>query len=260
MERIESKDNLIIKETKKLKDKKSRLEQDKFLVEGFRFVGEALVSSFEVSSIFISDAQLERWKNYNIEEKLQKSTKVYLVKDKIFESLCSTDTPQGIVAVVSNKNVGINNSRGFYILTDKIQDPGNMGTIIRTAHAAGALGVIITSGTVDVYNEKTLRATMGAIFNIPIIEDKNLAQVKILKENGFKLVASSLDTEKNFYEANLTEKVIIAVGNEGNGISEEIIAICDEKVKIPMPGNAESLNVAIAASVMMFETVRQNLT
>lgn len=260
MEKIESKDNSTLKEAKKLKDKRHRVEENKFLVEGFRFVSEALASSFEVISIFISDVHSERWENYKIEEKLQKDTKVYWVKDKILSSLCSTDTPQGIVAVVNNKKIEIKNSRGFYILVDKVQDPGNMGTIIRTAHAAGALGVIITSGTVDVYNEKTLRATMGSIFNIPIIEVKNLEEVIELKKNGFKIVVSSLDTNKNFYEVDLKNKVIIAVGNEGNGISEEVMGICDEKVKIPMPGNAESLNVAIAASIMMFEAVRQNIT
>jgi TrmH family RNA methyltransferase len=132
-----------------------------------------------------------------------------------------------------------------------------MGTIIRTAHATGALGVIITKGTVDIYNEKTLRGTMGSIFRIPVLMDEDLTLVTKLRDAGFKLITSSLDTDKNFYDVNLKEKVIIAVGNEGNGISDEIYDICDLKVKIPMPGGAESLNVAVAASIMMYEVVRQ---
>ena len=132
-----------------------------------------------------------------------------------------------------------------------------MGTIIRTAHAAGSLGVIVTKGSVDIYNDKTLRSTMGSIFNIPIIEDEDLSTIEELKEKGFKVVVSSLDTENNFYDIDLTKKSIISVGNEGNGISDEVYSISDEKVKIPMPGGAESLNAGVAASIMIYEAVRQ---
>ncbi|EQB90201.1 hypothetical protein M918_01600 [Clostridium sp. BL8] len=150
--------------------------------------------------------------------------------------------------------------KGTYILIDKVQDPGNLGTIVRTAHAAGCSGVILTKGTVDLYNEKTLRSTMGSIFNISIIEDYDLSFTRNLKSQGYKLVCSSLDTEYNFYDINFSEKLIITVGNEGNGISEEIFNISDIKVKIPMPGGAESLNAAVAASIMIYEGVRQSLS
>ncbi|MGK0465958.1 TrmH family RNA methyltransferase, partial [Clostridium sp.] len=165
--------------------------------------------------------------------------------------------PQGIIAIVRNKLVEIRYEDGFYVLADKIQDPGNMGTIIRTAHAAGALGVIITKGTVDIYNEKTLRATMGSIFKMPVIYDSDLSTVEKLRDDGFKLVTSSLECDKNFYDIHLKGKVIITVGNEGNGISEDVYAISDLKIKIPMPGGAESLNAAVAASIMIYEVVRQ---
>ena len=257
MEPILSKDNLLIKDTKKLKEKKYRTSSNMFLVEGFRFTKEALKSDFEVVNIFISASGETKYENSSMKDKLQKNTKVYNVSDSLFKSICDTDNPQGILAVVKNKPVEIKYDHGFYILTDKIQDPGNMGTIIRTAHAAGALGVIITKGTVDIYNEKTLRATMGSIFKIPVIYDKDLSLVQKLRDGGFKLITSSLDTDKNFYDVDLKEKVIISVGNEGNGISEEVYDICDVKIKIPMPGGAESLNVAVAASIMMYEVVRQ---
>ena len=139
-----------------------------------------------------------------------------------------------------------------------MQDPGNLGTIIRTAHASGALGVILRKGTVDLYNDKTLRSTMGSIFNVPVVYDNDdLDTILSLKNNGFKVISSSLDTDYNFYDIDLTGKCIIVVGNEGNGISSEIFAISDEKFKIPMPGGAESLNVGIATSVIAFEAVRQ---
>ncbi|MBU3160510.1 RNA methyltransferase [Clostridium frigoris] len=257
MEYIQSKDNLLIKDIKKLKEKRYRVSSNMFLVEGFRFVEEALDSGFEVVHIFISSRGEAKFENSSMKNKLQVNTKVYGVSDSLFKNICDTDNPQGIIAAVRNKPVEIKYDNGFYMLADRIQDPGNMGTIIRTAHAAGALGVILTKGTVDIYNEKTLRATMGSIFKIPIIYDNDLSLVKKLKRSEFKLVTSSLDTDKNFYDVDLKEKIIIAVGNEGNGISDEVYEICDVKIKIPMPGGAESLNAAVAASIMMYEVVRQ---
>lgn len=257
MEYIQSKDNLLIKDIKKLKEKKHRKDSNMFLVEGFRFAEEALDSDFEVVHIFVSARGQSKYENSSVKNKLQANTKVYSISDSLFKSICDTENPQGIIATVRNKVVEIRYDHGFYILADKIQDPGNMGTIIRTAHAAGALGVLITKGTVDIYNEKTLRSTMGSIFKIPIIYDNDLSLVQKLRNGGFKLITSSLDTDKNFYDVDLKEKVIISVGNEGNGISAEVYNISDLKIKIPMPGGAESLNVAVAASIMMYEVVRQ---
>ncbi len=257
MEYIQSKDNLLIKDIKKLKEKKHRKDSNMFLVEGFRFAEEALDSDFEVVHIFVSARGQSKYENSSVKNKLQANTKVYSISDSLFKSICDTENPQGIIATVRNKVVEIRYDHGFYILADKIQDPGNMGTIIRTAHAAGALGVLITKGTVDIYNEKTLRSTMGSILKIPIIYDSDLSIVQKLRNGGFKLITSSLDTDKNFYDVDLKEKVIISVGNEGNGISAEVYNISDLKIKIPMPGGAESLNVAVAASIMMYEVVRQ---
>lgn len=260
MDTIQSKDNLLIKEVKKLKEKRYRLENSEFIAEGFRFVVEALQSDFEVKAIFISEKEKERWEKYKVASYIQKETRVYWITDQILKILSSTENPQGIVAVVKIKKNHIVNSEGFYILVDKIQDPGNLGTIIRTADAAGALGVIATKGTVDVYNEKTLRSTMGSIFHIPIIESIDMSTVQELKDSGFKLIVSTLEKSESFYNVKFTDKFILTVGNEGNGISDELMALGDIRVKIPMPGNAESLNAGVAASIMMFEAVRQRLT
>lgn len=257
MKAIESKDNHLIKEIKKLKKKKYRTESNQFIIEGFRFVEEALKSSFKVPYILISEDSIDKYKKFGIDRLTHDDTDVYCIKQSLLKELSNTENPQGILAVVKNKKVEIVDKEGFYVLLDKIQDPGNMGTIIRSAHASGALGVIATKGTVDIFNDKTLRSTMGSIFNIPIIENADIEMVKSLKSNGFKLLVSSLDTENNFYDVDLTDKVIISVGNEGNGVSEEIYKLCDLKAKIPMPGGAESLNAAVAASIMMFEAVRQ---
>lgn len=260
MDAIQSKDNSLIKEVKKLKEKRYRLENSEFIAEGFRFVIEALQSDFEVRAVFVSEKEKERWEKYNVVHYLQNGTKVFWVTDQILKLLSSTENPQGIVAVVKIKKNYIADKEGFYILVDKIQDPGNLGTIIRTADAAGALGVIATKGTVDVYNEKTLRSTMGSIFHIPVIEAIDMNIVDELKEKGFKLIVSTLEESESFYNVKFTERFVLTVGNEGNGISEELIKLGDIKVKIPMPGKAESLNVGVAASIMMFEAVRQRLT
>ena len=185
--------------------------------------------------------------------------KIYELKNELFTQLVSTENTQGIIAVV-NINNSIKDIKGdFYLLCDKVQDPGNLGTIIRTAHAAGVNAIILTKGTVDIYNDKTIRSTMGSIFYVPIIYDNDLSFLKNLKDEGFSLVATSLEESKNFFEEDLSGKVILSVGNEGNGISEEIFELADKKVKIPMPGGAESLNVGVATSIILFEKVRQSL-
>lgn len=260
MEIIQSKENAFIKQIRKLKEKRYRIQNNQFLVEGFRFVEEAFLSNYEVPYLFIDEEHINKWDESKIKHKLTEETKVFLLKEQVFKIISNTDTPQGIIAVVNNKKAELKHGDGFYVLVDRLQDPGNMGTIIRTAHAAGALGLLYTKGTVDVYNEKTLRSSMGSIFHMPVIEDENLSVTKRLKEIGFSIIVSSLDTDNNFYDVDLSKNSIICVGNEGNGISEEVFDLADIKVKIPMPGGAESLNAAAASSIMIFEVVRQNLT
>lgn len=257
MDIIKSKENELVKNIKKLLDKKYRKINNKFIIEGFRFTEEALKSDFNVETILISETSRDKWDSYDFGSKVKSSTKVYWTTNSVMKYLSDTETPQGVLAVVEMKEYRGSFEEGFYVLVDKVQDPGNLGTIIRTAHACGALGVLLTKGTVDVYNNKTLRSTMGSIFNVAVIEDENLQLLSNLRENGFKLIVSALDADVNYYDINLKGKYIIAVGNEGNGISEEIMCLGDIKAKLPMPGNAESLNAAVAISVMMYEVVRQ---
>lgn len=259
MVKIESKDNSVFKEAKKLKIRKERKSRQLFLIEGFRFLSEAFNSGSKVTEIFVTEKDEYKLYNYVKKEDLLE-TKVYLISEMLLGQLCDTESPQGVVGVVS---MGISTqkeySQEFYVLCDQVQDPGNLGTIIRTSHAAGAAGIILTKGTVDPYNNKTLRSTMGSIFHIPIIEDSDYKFINDLKEKKFSLLAASLEGNRNFFEENLTKNLVICVGNEGNGLSDYIYSIADIKVKIPMPGNAESLNVSSAASIMIYERVRQNM-
>ncbi|EHK2402596.1 RNA methyltransferase [Clostridium perfringens] len=252
---IESKNNNLFKEIKKLKEKKHRIKSNKYLIEGLRFVEEAIKSKVSIDSIIFTESFKE--KNPDLFLKINENIKLIQMNEALLKQLCSTENPQGIVGVINMQNKELKTGE-LVVLVDKVQDPGNMGTIIRSAHAAGAAGIVMTKGTVDIYNDKTLRSTMGSIFYIPIVEDDSLDFVKSLKKEGYKLVVSSLQGKNNFFEENLQGKVMIAVGNEGNGVSDEVYDIADIKVKIPMPGEAESLNVAVATSIMIYEKIRQS--
>ena len=252
---IESINNNLFKEIKKLKEKKHRIKSNKYLIEGLRFVEEAIKSKVSIDSIIFTESFKE--KNPDLFLKINENIKLIQMNEALLKQLCSTENPQGIVGVINMQNKELKSGE-LVVLVDKVQDPGNMGTIIRTAHAAGAAGIVMTKGTVDIYNDKTLRSTMGSIFYIPIVEDDSLDFVKSLNKEGYKLVVSSLQGKNNFFEENLQGKVMIAVGNEGNGVSDEVYDIADIKVKIPMPGEAESLNVAVATSIMIYEKIRQS--
>lgn len=256
---IESKDNNLFKETKKLKEKRNRTREGKYLIEGFRLIQEAFKANMEIDYLMICEGSEDKVNEYLNEYVDEKS--IYIIKKNLFSMLTSTETPQGSIAVVKNKELSKDLKGEFFLLCDKVQDPGNLGTIIRTAHAAGVDGIILTKGTVDIYNDKSIRSTMGSLFYVPIIqEDEELSFTKKLKSEGFSLVATSLQESKDFFESDLKGKIILSVGNEGNGISEEVFELADKKVKIPMPGGAESLNVAIATSIILFEKVRQSLS
>lgn len=256
---IESKDNKLYKTIKKLKEKKYRIKEGKFILEGFRIIEEAVKAKIDIEYIIITEDNLSNLKEAEYLRD-RSEDKIILISENLFISLSSTENPQGILAIAKFKNIEENLNGDFYVVCDKVQDPGNLGTIIRTAHAAGVDGIILTKGTVDIYNEKTIRSTMGSIFYIPIYyDDSKFTIIKKLKDKGVALVTTSLQESKNFFNENLKGKVMLAVGNEGNGISGELFNLADKKVKIPMPGGAESLNVAVASAIILFEKVRQNL-
>ncbi|HHV96503.1 MAG TPA: 23S rRNA (guanosine(2251)-2'-O)-methyltransferase RlmB [Clostridiaceae bacterium] len=268
MQVITSENNPLIKEVKSLKLKKYREQKELFFIEGVRFVEEALLSEEEIKALIISKSMAN---DQNVIELVRKaeqrnsSIKLCSVPDNMFKNLSDTQTPQGVIAVVKmkaynlNDAVGRNNGKNnLFIILDAVQDPGNMGTIIRTADAAGFNAVIAGKGCVDIYNPKVLRSTMGSIFHIPVIETDDLSHaINYLKSKGIKIYASHLNGMKNYYELNLSHDIAFIVGNEANGISDQIAALADCLIKIPMYGRAESLNAAIAAGILMYEVVRQ---
>ena len=257
MEQINSKSNTRIKEVKKLLERKNRNKEKKFLVEGFRFLDEALKSKYKLQYIMVDEALAQKWEEFKLKFNDKINCDVLLVESKLFRELCETQTPQGVLGVVEYLEEKLEVKDGVYILLDKIQDPGNMGTIIRSVHACGFNGIITTKGTVDIYNGKTLRSTMGSVFRVPVIEDCDSNMIDELKNKGFKFIVSTLEDSVDFYDSNLKDNIVIVIGNEGNGVSQEVMDIADIKVRIPMPGGSESLNAGVAASVMMYEVLRQ---
>lgn len=256
MQYISSKENAYIKEIKKLNNRKYRDLNNKFIIEGYRFVKEAFVSNASIESILISSNFISKYEDI-ISLCEEKNVLIYEIADNIFKELCNTENPQGIMGLINREITSISFEDGVYVLLDKLQDPGNVGTIIRTSHAAGVKGIICTKGTVDPYNDKVLRSTMGSIFYIPIVFDNDLTKITALKEKKFELLVTSLEDCVDLYDCNLKNNLIIAIGNEGNGISDEIFNLASKRIKIPMPGGAESLNAGVAGSIIIYETLRQ---
>ncbi|MDD4570717.1 MAG: 23S rRNA (guanosine(2251)-2'-O)-methyltransferase RlmB [Tepidanaerobacteraceae bacterium] len=246
------------------RSKNIRIKNQCFFVEGLKNVSEALKSDHEIKFIVISEDFSER--NTDFLMKLSKNTpqiRLYEVPNAEYDKITDTVTPQGILAVIGFKDVKINDilrENFMMIALDRINDPGNMGTIIRTADAAGASGVIIGKGCVDVYNPKVVRSAMGSLFHVPLLyTDDIMATLSELRKKGSRVITTHLKAKKIHYEVDFTDKIVIVMGDEDEGVSDEIVHISDEVVKIPMPGEAESLNVAIAFGIMAFEAVRQRI-
>ena len=252
---ISSKENSIIKEVKKLKEKKYR--KDKYIIEGFKMVEEAIQEKIRIDLIVISEAF------YNTNLYISKMINDYnyvIVSNNVFKELADVKTPQGIMAVVyKNLKQNIDINTNYIMILDDVQDPGNIGTIIRTLDSANIKQLVVSRGTVDSYSPKVVRSTMGAIFRVNVIEVENLKETLAeLKQKGFKIVSTSLQTDKSIYDINYDKKVVV-IGNEANGVSREIQDNSDIKVKIPMLGKTESLNASVAASIMIYEYVTQSL-
>ncbi|WP_300331105.1 RNA methyltransferase [Fusobacterium sp.] len=244
---INSKDNNLFKRIKKLKQKKYREQEKLFLAEGIKF----LDFSKEPNYIFIdSDFDFSV-----IQERLNKfSCDKYILSSQLFKQLTSQENSQGVILVYSFNEYSLEEIEDNIIVLDKVSDPGNLGTIIRTVDAAGFKDIILTTGSVDCYNEKTIRSTMGSIFNVRITYLTEERMVEFLKEKNYKLIATALDkTSIPYTEMSLSNKNAIIFGNEGNGIGKNLLDIADEKVIIPIYGTAESLNVAMACGIILYK-------
>lgn len=263
---ITSKDNSTIKEIKKLKEKKYRKE--KFLVEGIKMVKEAIQENANIELIVLREGTKLDFYNHNNIEKKELKFNVIEVSEKVFNELTDVVAPQGVLAVIKKKNNNqaekniselIDYNADYILALDGIQDPGNLGTILRTADSANLKQIIVSKDTVDAFSPKVIRSTMGAIYRINIIEVENLVQVlEETKKKGFEVVTTDLQTDKSIYDINYNKKVVV-IGNEANGVSKEVKEIADYRVIIPMLGKTESLNASVAAGIMIYEYVKTKL-
>ena len=262
MQTITSKDNELIKHIRKLKDKKYRDESNEYVVEGVKLVEEAVKENAKIKQIIVCE---DTTRTYEIPTHIMLEIAKYeciYVSDKIFNIITQVTNPQGIMAIIEKnaQDTQIDYTQDIIVALDDVQDPGNLGTILRTVDSIGLNQIIVSKGTADAFNSKVVRSTMGAIFRIKIIEVEELAQaIKEMRKHHFKLMVTSLQTENSIYDIDFNKKIIV-IGNEANGVSKEIQDMADEKAKIPMLGRTESLNASVAAGVVMYEYVRQNLS
>lgn len=223
-----------------------RRQESLFIVEGERICAEVPEDLCE--TICVSESYAAS----------HKAEDALIFSDEIFKSLSDTVNPQGILAVVKQPSysleeiIGKRSGEALYILLDDIRDPGNLGTIIRTAEAAGAKGVIMSPGCADIFNPKVIRSTMGSIFRVPFVCTELSFAIADMKEKKISIYAACLDAEGYYNEEKYGEKNAFIIGNEASGISEKTVLLADKKIKIPMAGQAESLNAAVSAAVIMY--------
>ncbi|QEH69781.1 RNA methyltransferase [Cellulosilyticum sp. ST5] len=253
---ITSPQNNVIKNIKELQKKKSaRKSEGLFVIEGIRGVKE-IPSHVKIKYLITtSEVDEKELGAVKAEERLE-------VSKEIYKSISDTQSPQGAMAVAYMPTydlVHFNIEAGHYLVLENLQDPGNLGTIIRTAHAFDFKGVFITKGSVDLYSPKVVRSTMSSLFHVPIVIEEEIdTYMDFLKQKGVTLYTTALiPGAKPIYDVTFEEKVAIIIGNEGNGVSERVKEASDHTVIIPMPGAAESLNAAIATSICMYEITRQ---
>ncbi len=248
-----------------LKKSKERKSTKTFVVEGPRMVVEAPVESLK--AVYVAESYENNPENkdllISLKNKCDQAHAVYeVVADNVFKNVSDTQTPQGIMAVVAMPEYSlgqlVDGDRAHLLILESIQDPGNLGTMVRTGEGAGVTGIIMNKTTVDLFNPKTIRSTMGSIYRVPFyVTDDLPGTMTVLKEKGISLYAAHLKGENSYDEEDYTKACGFLIGNEGNGLSNEIADLANTYIKIPMEGKVESLNAAISATLLMYEANRQ---
>lgn len=258
---ITSKANPKIKQVVQWQTKaKERKSAGVFLVEGFKMYEEAPEEN--IREVYISEGAAQKAGSQSlIWEKLCR-TGYEIVAEDVFCRISDTQAPQGILCVVGRPEYNLNQllqaRAPLLVVLENLQDPGNLGTIIRTGEGAGITGVIMSRGTVDVYNPKTIRATMGSVYRVPFIYEDDLREtIKRLRDNGIRSYAAHLAGEKKYDDLSFRGGTAFLIGNEGNGLSEGLLELADDFLRIPMEGRVESLNASVAAALLMYEAHRQ---
>ncbi len=259
MSAISSKSNESVKFIRSLNEKKFRIKNKAFYLEGIKIANEIMDKAIDVMFIAYSKSLLLSSNGgKELLDRLENADeKVIELEENIFKYVTDTVTPQGVLIVLKmpeyNLNDILSSSNTNIVVLDKVQDLGNIGTIIRSANAFDINIIVCTSGTADVYSPKALRSTMGGIFNVKVVYIEDISELELIKKNGYSLVTLSLDTNNSLSDIDLRKKYAFIMGNEANGVSEEIVDMSDILVKIPMSNKIESLNVGVATSIVLYE-------
>lgn len=263
---ITSKDNAIFKLIKSLKVRKHRIREALFVVEGPKQVVEAETSRYDLKYLVVRQDRLGCLKDYDLFDRVDRyACTVISMDERLFKQISDTENNQGILAVLSyellsEKDFMMEVPSGSNVLVlDKLQDPGNIGTIIRTAEGAGFKGIILLKGSGDVFSPKSIRAAGGAMLRMPVTMINDAATLRRLScEFSKRLIVSDVESGLAYYDVDLSENIFLVMGNEGHGVSKEILDMADIRINIPTDGALESLNVATAGAVLMMDSLRQS--
>jgi len=259
---ITSRDNHQVKRARSLRRRKGRQAERAYLVEGVRATLDALRSGAAVEQVFISDEMLSPERAVQLRQAVEEAgADVVEVSIGVLRSVAQSQSPQGVIAVLRKPEYSLRElnleQQALILIAHEVRDPGNLGTMIRTAHSAGCSAVVVSGESVDPYNEKSVRASMGSLAHIPVVDGVSLEDVTVWAKQGkLRLVATTPWAQKTCFETDMTGSVALLVGGEACGLGE-LAELADEVVSIPMPGGTESLNVAVAAGILLFEAVRQ---
>lgn len=260
---INSKENSKIKYVRSLYTKKYRDEEKAFVVEGTKFVLEAIKEKANLNYIIIKASFRDKIEtSLNLLDE-QRNILYFICDDDVFDSISDTVNSQGVLAVIKKREYFIEDiitSYKYIVFLDRIQDPGNLGTMLRTVDAFYPAALVLNKGCTDVYSPKVARSSAGSIFRVPLVYCQDeIKTITNLKKNGFKVYSTVVDSSLSFEDILITEKICIIIGNEGSGVSQEIINLSDQAISIHMSGKSESLNASIAAGITIFETKKKLL-
>ncbi len=241
---------------------KERKKDQVFVVEGLKMFLEA--PGEQIQKIYLTEQFWEKNNSPQLEEKLA-SNSIEFVSPEVYAKMSDTQTPQGILTLLKQPiyqlEALLEKPQSMFVVLEGLQDPGNVGTIIRTAEAAGASGVLLTKESVDIFNPKTIRSTMGSIYRVPFLYIEEIEDlIAQMKKASIQIYATHLQGETYFSNCDYTESIAFLIGNEGNGLKETTAQLADAYVKIPMAGEVESLNAAVASSLFMYEVYKQRTT
>lgn len=259
---ITSRDNGIIKNLRALSDPRHRRKEQTLLIEGVKMVEEALRDNVGVTLVVAAPSLVQHHGKVVLKLAESRSVDVLWISEKVMDFLSESKTPQPVLAVVKmqehTEDELLSLTPGLIIIAHELQDPGNLGTIIRTAEAVGASGLALSPHTVDPYSAKAVRASMGSILRVPVVRIADITSfIRLCQQSGFQTAATLLTGETSHFDADLLKPTAVIIGQEGGGLPQDIADHIDVRVRIPMSGTIDSLNVATATAVFLYEALRQ---